>query len=336
MRLRDVADYLGLSSTTVSLVLNNSPVAKTLSEETRERVRKAAEKLSYKPNYFARALNQKRNYQIGILVPDFGEGYNTSFMTNIERELVERGYLYFVSSHHWNPEAIDLRLRSFVERGVEGVILINTPLATLPDVPLVVVGSQKLKFRSTQISLDNEAGVNAALRHLYALGHRHIAFVKGHEGSVDAEPRWRAFVDGCCELGLRIDSKAVVQLHRIDDGLDPIAEGYKAAETLLASGARFTAVVAFNDMSAIGAMRKFKDAGIDVPGRISIVGFDNVPIAGLVDPPLTTISQPIEEMARVATAEVIAQIETSGSFRPKQVVVEPELVVRRSTTALIA
>ena len=330
VRLRDVAQYLGLSSTAVSLVLNDSPVAQTLSEETRVRIQEAAKKLNYKPNYFARALNQKRNFQIGILVPDFGEGYNTSFMTNIESQLVEKGYLYFVSSHHWNQKLIDARLRSFVERGAEGVILINTPIATLPDVPAVVIGSAELKVNCTQIALDNTAGVHAAMRHLYDLGHRKIAFIKGHQGSSDTEQRWKAFVSGCRELGLSLDRSAVVQLERIHDGLDPIAEGDQAAVKLLAAGAEFTAIVCFNDMSAVGAIRRLRDEGLQVPRDVSVIGFDNVPLSNLVDPPLTTINQPIENMARLATSTVLAAIE-GDQTAPQRLVIEPELVIRAST-----
>src|SRR5581483_173790 len=154
VRLKDVAEYLGLSTTTVSLVLNNSPVAQTLSHETRKRVLKAAADLNYKANYFARALNQKRNYLIGVLVPDFGEGYNARFITAIESELIEKNYVYFVSSHHWDTKLIHQRLDGFVERGVEGMILINTPTTSFPDVPVALIGNQEIEQPCTRISLD--------------------------------------------------------------------------------------------------------------------------------------------------------------------------------------
>ena len=124
--LRDLAAYLGLSRTTVSLVLNNSPVAQALTPETRERVLKAAAELHYKANYFARMLNNKRSQMVGVLSPDFGEGYDSQILTAIERVLINRNYLYFVSSHHWDKALIQQRLQVFAERGAEGLILINT------------------------------------------------------------------------------------------------------------------------------------------------------------------------------------------------------------------
>lgn len=330
VRLRDLAQYLGLSATTVSLVLNDSPVARTLSEETRKRVLKAAADLNYKANYFARALNQKRNYLIGILVPDFGEGYNASFITAIESELIAKNYHYFVSSHHWNYESISKRISDFTERGVEGMVLINTPVSMLPNLPVVVIGSQKLKSDCTRIALDNETGTDLAVRHLYEFGHRDFAFLKGHKGSVDAEPRWRGMIAACKALKLRMDPKAVVRLERIHNGLDPIAEGRQAVGKLIESGVRFSALIAFNDMSAVGAIRELKDRGLRVPEDVSVVGFDNVQASQIVEPTLTTVAQPIENMAKLAIDDLLENIE-AGTRSSRQFIIEPQLVARRST-----
>lgn len=335
VRLRDLAQHLGLSATTVSLVLNDSPVARTLSEETRKRVLKAATDLHYKANYFARALNQKRNYLIGILVPDFGEGYNASFITAIESELIARNYHYFVSSHHWNDALIAKRISDFIERGVEGMVLINTPVSVLPNLPAVIIGSQELKSACTRISLDNESGIDQAARHLYGLGHRDFAFIKGHEGSVDAEPRWRGMIAACKSLKLHIDPQAVVQLERIHDGLDPIAEGRKAVSKLLRCGVRFSALIAFNDMSAVGAIRELKESGLRIPEDVSVVGFDNVQASQIVEPPLTTIAQPIDNMAKLAVNDLLGNVE-AGTRSSKRMVIAPKLVVRRSTAEPLA
>ena len=330
VRLRDLAEYLGLSTTTVSLVLNNSPVAQTLSQQTRKRVLKAAAELNYKANYFARALNQKRNYLVGILVPDFSEGYNALFITAIESELIEKNYVHFVSSHRWDSKLIHQRLTGFVERGVEGMILINTPTSTFPDVPVAMIGNREVQSPCIQISLDNADGIRQGMEHLYDLGHRRIAHLRGHKGSTDADPRWRAYLETCKSLQLRSDKRAVVQLERVHEGLDPITEGYEATDKLLKSGAEFTAILAFNDMSAVGAIRRLKQQRLRVPEDISVVGFDNVPISQLVDPALTTIAQPIEAMAKLATQEIIRHIE--AETRPaRHIVVKPELVVRESS-----
>jgi len=328
--LRDLAAYLGLSRTTVSLVLNNSPVAQGLTQETRERVLKAASDLHYKANYFARMLNNKRSHMVGILSPDLGEGYDAEILNGIERLLIERDYLYFVSSHHWNKDLIRQRLEVFAERGAEGVILINTPAVKVPNLPLLSIGSLEYDFPLTRIMLDNAYGIRLALEHLHALGHRRIAFLKGHSQSSDAEPRWTACVEAAQGLRLRIYKENVIQLKRIDDGLNPIREGYIAGKRLLKTSPRFTALLAFNDLSAIGAIHAFRDAGKRVPEEISVVGFDDIQAATIVQPALTTVCQPLIRMGMLAASELLACIEDSKS-EPRQIFIKPELVIRQST-----
>ena len=325
-----MAAYLGLSRSTVSLVLNDSPVARGLRPETRERVLKAAAELGYKANYFARMLNNKRSQLIGILSPDLGEGYNASILTAIERLLIDRNYLYFVSSHHWDKDLIRQRLQVFEERGVEGLILINTPTETAPTLPLVCIGNPEDEYPLTRIALDNAQGIRLALEHLYALGHRRIAFLKGHIYSSDTQLRWAACEETARRLGLRIYKEHVVQLERIDDGLNPIREGHVAGEQLLKAKRSFTALLAFNDLSAIGAMNAFRDAGKQVPEEISVVGFDDISAATLVRPSLTTVRQPLTQMGVMAATELLAQIEDSRR-EPRRISVKPELVIRQSS-----
>jgi len=330
--LRELAAYLGLSRSTVSLVLNNSPVAQGLTADTRARVLKAAKEFNYKANYFARMLNNKRSHMVGILSPDLGEGYDAALLTGIERLLIERDYLYFVSSHHWNRDLIRQRLEVFAERGAEGVIMINTPAVTAPNLPMVSIGSLEYDFPLTQITLDNAHGIRLALEHLYALGHRRIAFLKGHTQSSDAVSRWAACVEAAQGLRLDIYKENVVQLKRIDDGLNPIREGYAAGKQLLKASQRFTALLAFNDMSAIGAIHAFRDAGKRVPEEISVVGFDDVPAATIVQPALTTVRQPLIRMGILAATKLLASIE-DANLQPSRISILPELVIRQSSAA---
>jgi len=328
--LRGLAAHLGLSRTTVSLVLNNSPVAQALTAETRERVLKAASELHYKANYFARMLNNKRSHMVGVLSPELSSGYDAEIFNGIESLLIERDYLYFVSSHHWNRDLIRQRLEVFAERGAEGVILINTPAPAASTLPLVSIGSLESDFPLTRITLDNAHGVRLAIKHLHALGHREIAFLKGHTGSSDAESRWAACVEAMQELGLRIYEKNKVQLKRIDDGLSPIREGYIAGRRLLKASQGFTALLAFNDLSAIGAINAFRDAGKRIPEEISVVGFDDVQAATIVQPSLTTIHQPLIRMGMMAASEILASIENADR-EPRRILIKPELVIRQSS-----
>jgi LacI family transcriptional regulator len=325
-----LAAYLGLSRTTVSLVLNDSPVAQALTPATRERVLKAAADLNYKANYFARMLNNKRSQMVGILSPDFGEGYDASILSAIERVMIERNYLYFVSSHHWDKALIQQRLQVFAERGAEGIILINTPAPAKSALPLVSIGSLKCDFPLTRITVDNAYGIRLALEHLYALGHREIAFLKGHAQSSDAESRWTACVDAARELNLHIYEENVVHLKRIDDGLNPLREGYIAGKQLLKASQRFTALMAFNDLSAIGAINAFRDAGKRIPEDISVIGFDDIQAATIIQPTLTTIRQPLTRMGVLAAQELLERIENAG-IETRNILIKPELVIRQSS-----
>jgi DNA-binding LacI/PurR family transcriptional regulator len=328
--LRDLAAYLGLSRTTVSLVLNDSPIAQALTSETRERVLKAAAELHYKANYFARMLNNKRSQMVGILSPDFGEGYDSSILTAIERVLIDRNYLYFVSSHHWDKALIQQRLQVFAERGAEGVILINTPAPAGSTLPLVSIGNLECDFPATRIMVDNAYGIRQALEHLHALGHREIAFLKGHAQSSDAKSRWAACLEAMRGLNLRIHEENVVHLKRIHDGLSPIREGYIACSQLLKASQGFTALLAFNDLSAIGAINALRDAGKRIPEDVSVIGFDDIQAATIIQPTLTTIRQPLTRMGVLAASEILAHIE-GPDMEPRNILLKPELVIRQSS-----
>ena len=330
--LRDLAAYLGLSRTTVSLVLNNSPVAQALTPETRERVLKAAAELHYKANYFARMLNNKRSQMVGVLSPDFGEGYDSQILTAIERVLINRNYLYFVSSHHWDKALIQQRLQVFAERGAEGLILINTHAPSGSALPMVSIGSWECDFPATRITVDNAYGIRQALEHLHALGHRKIAFIRGQALSSDAEARWTACIEAAHELHLRINNENVVQLKLIRDGLNPIREGYIACSQLLKASRVFTALVVFNDLAAIGAINALRDAGKRIPEDVSVIGFDDIQAATIIHPSLTTIRQPLERMGVLAASEILARIE-NPDMEPRNILLKPELVIRQSSAA---
>jgi LacI family transcriptional regulator len=312
------------------MVLSNSPVAQGLTQETRDRVLKAAAELNYKANYFARMLNNKRSHMVGILVPDLGEGYNASILTAIERLLIEKNYLYFVSSHYWDKSLIRERMQVYAERGAEGLILVNTPVEAVPSLPAVSIGAWNEGLPLTRITLDNERGIRLALEHLFALGHRKIAFLKGHTLSGDTKARWLGFVDGAKAQGLCTSPEHVVQLERIDGGLNAIGEGYAAAQHLLHVKEPFTALLAFNDLSAIGAINAFREAGKRVPEDISVVGFDDIQTATVFQPSLTTVRQPLTEMGTLAATEILASIE-NPTLEQRHIVIEPGLSVRQSS-----
>jgi LacI family transcriptional regulator len=328
--LKFLADRLGLSKSAVSSVLNNTPLARSFAPETRERIYKAAEKYKYKPNYFARYLNHRRSYLIGVLSPDLAEGYSAGVLVGIEQHLLQSDYHFFLASHEWSKTRIERTIEMFLERGVDAIILINTPLSSAVDLPVAVIGRAAAVARGISISIDNRAGICLALEHLLSLGHRRIAFIKGHKGSADTEDRWDAVRSAARSLSLEVDPELVVQLERLGvQQISAIEEGARCAQELLSRQREFTALMAFNDISAIGAINCFREHGRRVPEDLSVVGFDDVVAARIVYPALTTVQQPLKLIGETAAREVINAI-TNG-VKHRRLVLTPKLVVRGST-----
>jgi LacI family transcriptional regulator len=333
-----LAEHLELSQTTVSLVLNNSPSAKSIPLETRTRVIEAAERLNYRPNYFARSLRQSRSMSVGVLAPDLSEGYFTRVMSGVVEELSHAHYFFFTACHDWKRELIEQYPRMLVERAVDGFLLLNTQADNI-DVPVPVVAiSAHIPLQNvTNIVLDHHSAVEKALIHLYELGHRDIAFMRGPRAIPDSEFRWESIQTVAREMGLRIDPAHVIRIDAagwsMKTGYHPMAPeiGYKPMQALLEKSRDFTAIFCFNDIAAIGAIRALRDAGLSVPSDVSVVGFDDILSAAYSTPSLTTVRQPLFEMGKRGAEVLLDRIANREKEYPAEIVVAPELVVREST-----
>ena len=340
VNLRTLAEHLGLSQTTVSLVLNNSPSARSIPTETRERVRAAAVELNYRPNYFARSLRQSRSMSVGVLAPDLSEGYFTRVMSGVVAELTAAHYFYFTACHDWNKELIEQYPRMLVERAVDGFLLLNTPPEKLQvPVPVVAISAHSTLPNVTNIVLDHESAAKQALSHLYELGHRNIAFMRGPRAIPDSEFRWESIQKVARAMGLKIDPANVVRMDAegwsTKAGHHTMAPeiGYRPMKALLERSRDFTAVFCFNDIAAIGAIRALKDAGLNVPEDVSVVGFDDIQSAALSTPSLTTVRQPLMEMGRRGAQLLLERIAHREREFAVEITMAPELVVRESTAA---
>lgn len=333
--LKALAEYLGLSPATVSLVMNDSEVAKSIPQETKDRIFLAAKKLRYRPNYFARSLRRRRTFTVGVLMPEISEGYAASTLGGIEDRLLQEGYFYFMVSHRNTPDLQEEYPQLLMERGVEGFILLNTRLKQPLPVPAVSISGHHKMPGVTDVVVDNERAAWLAMEHLVKLGHNRIAFFKGHPHSADTEERWAGIVHAAGVLGVDIRPELTVQLKSLAPNPEPCApeEGYIYAQRLLARGAKFTALFAFNDISAMGAIRAFRDAGLRVPEDVSVIGFDDIQAAAFQNPRLTTVRQPLRQMGELAAMSLLQQL-TSGGNPPQEILVEPELVIRESTFAV--
>jgi LacI family transcriptional regulator len=329
--LRKLAEHLGLSRTTISMILNDVPEATRFPEETRQRVVECAKKLGYRPNYFARSLGSRRTYLIGVVAPDFGNGYEAALLSGFVRRLLNTGYTSFVSNHFWSTSLLQRHVETLCDRGVEGLLLIDSTPNESPGIPTVTICTDRSPIWSTRVAIDNAFGIWEAINHLIGLGHREIAFIKGPEWSGDTEDRWNAVLSTCKEVGVRVDSRLTVQLERLEPtGMHHAEEGRIAAQKLLRRGKPFTALVAYNDISALGAMTALREAGHKVPEDVSVIGFDDIEFASIANPSLTTIRQPLREMGATAAELLIRKIGKNEVV--ENIRVRPELVVRSSTS----
>ncbi len=327
--LKDLAASLKLSPTTVSLVLNGAPTASSIPLETQDRIFEAARTLKYRPNHIARALRAQRTHTIGVLIPEISEGYSAAVLSGVEEKLLREGYFYFVVSHWHREEIIEHHLRFFVERCVEGILVVDTPQQHQTFLPVVSISGHDDTKGVTNIVLNHEQAGLLAVEHLVNLGHKKIAVIKGQTFSSDTEVRWQSVKSAAARFKVPIAKSSVSQLV----GTNPTPEtGYIATRKLLENNAEFTALLAFNDISAIGAIRALNESGLKVPEDVSVIGFDDVYAAEFHNPSLTTIRQPLKEMGCLGAEYLLKRIgENDGDDFPDDVIVEPELVIRQST-----
>jgi len=327
--LKELAHLLELSPATISRVLNGQASAFRIAEQTQNRVLHAAALYGYTANAVARSLRQKHTYTIGVIIPEISEGYSTAVLSGIEDELSKKGFFYFVVSHRHREDLLEGYPRMLVSRSVEGIIAVDSPIDSELPVPVVSVSGHQRREGVIDIELDHEMAAELALSHLRSLGHSNIAFIKGQAFSSDTSCRWQAIVDVASKLGICIDPRLVVQLHGIDPGPGPGAE---VARELIQTGLPFTAIFAFNDLSAIGAILALRDAGLRVPQDVSVLGFDDVLTATTNNPPLTTIHQPMRAMGQAAASTLLRLIgDENPRFCKKVITVHPRLVIREST-----
>lgn len=325
--LQMVADYVGLTKGTCSAVLNKAAGSRSVPAPTQEKILAAARELNYRPNFHARILGTKRTYMIGVVTQEIGDFYGSPIISGIERYLRQKHYFFLTVAHRHDPELLENYSHLLLDRGVEGFITIDTTMDRPLALPTVAVPGHPRLRDVTNVVLNHRRGARLALRHLLDLGHKDIAFMKGANVSPDSEDRWNCICEAAAELGVRMPSSLVIQLESADSTPQL---GYPFAKELLARGRPFTALFAYNDISAIGSIRAFQEAGLRVPEDVSVVGFDDIRMAMHNNPPLTTVRQPLERMGETAARFLLERLEDHRPWKP-EIVIEPELVVREST-----
>src|SRR6266699_2553135 len=345
--IRDVAKRSGFSSSTVSIVLNNAPLARYIPVATKTKIESAAKKLGYRPNLFARSLRNRRSHAVGVMVFDMTDPFCTLVLRGIENTLYQASYLPILTDVHNERTRFERYLEMLLDRRIEGLIVVANWLFVNIDVlsdleqsriPTAVIGRELKTDSISSILVDNELGAYSAIEHLYLLGHRKIAFIRGPKTLGDSAPRWRGVRSFAKNSGLVLDPRLNLDLPESRYPISSFEAGFKLTEELVKRKRPFTGLMAFDDMTAFGAIRALAKAGLRVPENCSVVGFDDVAASSLYTPPLTTVRQPMEAMGAAAASIVVDGIKTVLEKREASAVhrkMAPELAVRESTRSLL-
>ena len=331
--LKEVAREVGVSICTASVVLNGSSSGSRISENTREAVIDAAKRLGYRANLVARSLHAGRTHMIGVVPAQT----DSNILLGPHLQHVLNGIVNETEAHHYDLSLItrcdqshptDL-LNAILGGKMDGVIVVAPrsnsrllPLLREESLPMVVIDGDPEQCDNIFV-VNNKQAVRIAVRHLYELGHRHIGYIAGPQEQYAARVRKDAFFEQIASMGMP------VRFEWVQTGAFNFQSGAEAARRILRNFELPTAVFCGNDEMAFGAMDTFQGAGLNVPDQISIIGFDDAPLAPHSSPPLTTVRHPVDEIARAATVALLEYIDNGTEIMSKMF--PGELVVRKST-----
>lgn len=341
--LLDIARASGFSVSTVSIVLSEAPLSQNVASTTRTHIRAIARQLGYHPDAYARSLRRRSTQTIGILAFDLSDPFCVPIMRGIQEGLHASGYLPLIMDAQTQRKLFDNYLSMTLERRAEGVIVIaswvfeeTNLLADVKknNVPILIIGRDLSSRGIGSILVDNEAGGALAMSHLIELGHRRIAVIRGPQEMCDSEPRWMGIQRVAAQLAIPIDPRLVYELPGMADPDSGFEGGRRFAQQMVSAGYPFTAVLAFDDLTALGVVRGLTESGLRVPQDCSVMGFDDVYPAAVATPAITTIRQPLREMGIEAAQRVLNALKSpAGAEKARVHQPFPELVVRMSTAA---
>jgi LacI family transcriptional regulator len=332
--IRDVARLAGVSVATVSRVLNASAPVR---DETRARVLEVARDLRFSPNSAARSLSRQRAGALGVILPDLYGEFFSELLRGIDQEAQRAHHSLLVSSSHHDSRGIGAAVRAMRGR-VDGLMVMapDVSAANLAEVlphgvPTVLLNGPAVDADVYEITVDNFGGAREMTRHLLAVGHERIGFIAGAERNHEASERERGHLAAMCDAGRRAEPCLNVRGDFTEDG------GWHGTRALLALDARPSVIFAANDAMAVGALSALREAGLSVPGDVAVVGFDDIPVARFLNPPLTSVRVGIAALGeRAASVLLTALVERSPPARPPRRAVFPaELVIRDSCGAML-
>jgi LacI family transcriptional regulator len=328
--IKDVARAAGVSVATVSRVHNGSALVK---ESTRRRVGEVAARLGYSPHGAARSLITNRTTTIGVLLPDLYGEFFSEVIRGIDQTAQRHGHHLLVSSSHDDRSAVETALRSMRGR-VDGLIVMwpdldETAVPNLPaGFPIVLLSAPIGPDGFDVITIANFEGAYAMVCHLLDLGHRRIAIIKGVEGNADAAERLRGYRGALASAGL---GSAAIEVA----GDFTEASGFRSTRELLGREVQPTAIFAANDAMAIGALSALREVGLRVPNDVALAGFDDIPMARYLDPPLSSVHVDISALGEHATLRLLAALRDKDRHQPRAETLPTTLVLRRSCGAAV-
>ncbi len=334
----DIAERAGVAPMTVSRVINETGY---VSETMREKVQRAVKELNYHPNGLARSLKRQRTQVVGILLPDIANPFSAQLVSGIQEILLARGYASFICTSERSLEREQAGLSALFDHRVDGVIVATRETPTGNEwllrlvernLPMVLVGREFPHPQVDRVTADHEKGGYEATKYLASTGHKRIGFIGASMANGKGLRRFQGYLAALRDQKLPIEEELIVGPDTVSGpGYSTQNDGYQGMKRLLSFRHPPTAVFARNDFTAIGAMCALHDAGLSVPEDVSVVGFDNVPLAAYTSPPLTTVDQPTVEQGRQAASLLLERIEGDKARERKEINLNCHLIVRQST-----
>jgi LacI family transcriptional regulator len=338
---KDVAKLAGVSRTTVSLILNEAANVR-ISEETRQRVIKAVNDLKYHPNVLAQSLKTKRSKIIGLIIPSITNPFFPSIAQGVEDAAVENGYNIFLCNSFRDPAKEKSYIETLASKQVDGIIFASITHNSESIRELRQRGVAIIAFDRRisdddvdTVLFDNTKGGELAVENLLSLGHRRIAFVSGPTNVSSRSDRLEGYKLALTKYGIPVNHSYIIkddcfEKENLDTNYE-VEAGFRMTHELLDRSPEITAIFAVNDMTALGVLKALKARGLTVPDDLSLIGFDDIILAAITDPPLTTIAQPKYKMGRAAMELLISRLDGTKHHNPRQLMLfTPELVKRNS------
>jgi LacI family transcriptional regulator len=332
VRLKDIAQEIGVSASTVSRALHDRNQKYKISEDVRNQIINTAKDMGYSPNQLARGLKLKKSLEIGIVVPDISNPFFAMLVKNIARHLQQSGYSMSVYDSDETMTSEKRALQLVIEKRVDGIILASVGLGKKHiqelihrKIPVVMVDRCIDDIEVDSVSVDNTKGAYLATTYLIKEGHRKIAFIQGLHGTYSNERRLEGYRQALKESAVQERTEYI-----LGDDFRTL-NGFLETKTLLSIIDPPTAIFTAGDLIALGALQAIKEAGLKIPKDISILTFDDPMYTNYLSPPMTAVAQPIDQMGEIAVKLIVNRI--NGSFTaPRKILLDPQLIVRESVS----